>query len=64
MGGDARALTNVVTQPSDVALFLGSSQGALLYQDWASGLVNDARVVCMAGALVLETQRVFLAAVQ
>ena len=64
-GDMARNVSSVVTQPSDVALFLSSSRGALLYQNWASGLISDARVVRMAGALVLEafqTQKIFLAA--
>ena len=53
---------NVVTQPADVALFLGSPQGASLYNDWANGIVTDAGVARMAGTLVLEafqTQKVF-----
>ena len=63
-GDGARDLSSAVTQPSDVALFLSSSEGALLYQNWASGLISDARVIRVAGALVLDafqTQQIFLA---
>ena len=64
--GNSEHVPNVVSQPSDVAVFLSSPQGSAFYQQWASGSVSDAQVVRSAGAIVLEafqTQRIFLAAV-